>query len=918
LLDTISCGRHTCCSATTQSKLLQLDTLIMRVALIALSLASVCAAGAAVAQTAPQYSLYQDPSGYEIEYLLTRYEFESDGTGERRFAARARILTESGVQQVGQLLFGYAAENETYEVKNVTVHKATGEVVVAGKEAVQDRSSPVALEAPVYTDWRLIHVTVPSLSVGDTVEYEVSIQTHVPLARNHFWLEHSFEKGVVVREEVLEIDIPADVSVQLHDSSGVPAVTTLSRGRRLYRWTHSNDTLPSRKQHDFAQVELPPPEIQLTTFTGWQQLGDWYAGLLHDRVEPSDEVAAKARELVRGLETDADRIKALYDYVATEFRYVSLSFGLGRLRPHAARDVLANGYGDCKDKHTLLAALLKAVGYDAYAALIHTWRPINPAIASPAQFDHMVTAVPVQGELYWMDTTTELAPFRFLSYNLRGSTALVIRDGGNTSLVETPADPPFPSLVTYDFNGEVSTLGRLTGHVTETYRGDSELVLRVALRSVPKDQLDYVVGMAAAAEGLPGEVSNESLSDPKSTDAAFELSYDLAVTNYVDWTQQDQTVAPPLQRLIFPQFREDADSLEFGSPLQKLSRATLTLPPGYDIRAPVPVSVVRDYASYESTYQVQANELRVERTEEFKTRSIGADRISDYTSFRRALMADAGQTFALHGASVAPPNPDSITDVAALHDAGYAAYESGEYEQAIKLLSRVVELDPDHPQAWNNLGNALYEVGRDLEAVDAYQRQIEVEPFHEWAHNNLGRALRSLRRFEEAEASFRRQLEINPLDEYANGNLGSLYNELERYDEAVQYLERATSITPEDDWAFRTLAAAYQGVHRLDDALAASQKALVLDSTDVRNFHRLALVQIDRDEDDAAYQVMVRALKLAPDDSRTRAVFGRAAFYSQRIDEAKEAYESLRKTDPFFLARSSVDRGIWELLRAIP
>ena len=72
------------------------------------------------------------------------------------------------------------------------------------------------------------------------------------------------------------------------------------------------------------------------------------------------EIRAKAAELTKGKSYDLDKIQALYDYVATNFRYISLSFGVGRYQPHSAADVLHNQYGDCKDKHTLLASLLVA------------------------------------------------------------------------------------------------------------------------------------------------------------------------------------------------------------------------------------------------------------------------------------------------------------------------------------------------------------------------------------------------------------------------------------------------------------------------------------------------------------------------------------------------------------------------------
>ena len=103
------------------------------------------------------------------------------------------------------------------------------------------------------------------------------------------------------------------------------------------------------------------------------------------QIAVTPQIQAKAAELTKGLSTDEDKIRALYNYVSTQFHYVSLSFGNGRYQPHAAEDVLENEYGDCKDKHTLLAALLKAAGYDAWPALINSSRKIDPNRALAGQ-----------------------------------------------------------------------------------------------------------------------------------------------------------------------------------------------------------------------------------------------------------------------------------------------------------------------------------------------------------------------------------------------------------------------------------------------------------------------------------------------------------------------------------------------------
>ena len=185
------------------------------------------------------------------------------------------------------------------------------------------------------------------------------------------------------------------------------------------------------------------PTVQLTTFQSWEELGAWYASLEHDRRQPNDALKAKAEELVQGATDDMAKVKALYEYVSRNIRYVSLSFGLGRYQPHASGEVLSNGYGDCKDKNTLLAALLAAQGFQTTSVLIGSQHELDPEIPSPSQFDHVITRVPVNGKEIWLDSTNGVAPFRMLAAPLRDKQALAIPLDGKASLVRTPADLPF-------------------------------------------------------------------------------------------------------------------------------------------------------------------------------------------------------------------------------------------------------------------------------------------------------------------------------------------------------------------------------------------------------------------------------------------------------------------------------------------
>lgn len=137
------------------------------------------------------------------------------------------------------------------------------------------------------------------------------------------------------------------------------------------------------------------------------------------------------------------------------------------------------------------------------------------------------------------------------------------------------------------------------------------------------------------------------------------------------------------------------------------------------------------------------------------------------------------------------------------------AYKARQYETAVELLKLVVDREPKHKLAWNNLGLAYVMLGQTKEAVASFQKQIEINPFDPWAYNNLGNTYLTMGKEKEAEEALRKQIEINPLDEWAHKNLGRLLVQTKRYKEAVEELEIATRIDPKDAFVRGLLGMAY-------------------------------------------------------------------------------------------------------------
>ncbi len=779
----------------------------------------------------PDYS----QEAFVTERYSESFRFENDGTGREQMDVRIKVNSDSGVQALGQLKVGYSALSDKLEVGFVRVIKPDGTVITAQESAVQDLTIP---DAPVYTDYHQKHITVPSLRPGDVLEYQFVRTIVNPLAPGQFWTSYDFKDRGIVLDEQLEINVPKSRQINLKSEPGAEPKVTEEGDRRIYRWTHSHlddDESPAkpskhaRRRHDEDAV----PSVQLTTFESWQQLGDWYGGLEKDRRQPTDAVKAKAAELVQGKTTDMDKVKALYDFVSRDFRYVSLSFGLGRYQPHAASEVLANGYGDCKDKNTLLAALLAAQGFEATSVLIGSEHKLDPDVPSPSQFDHVITRVPVDGQEIWLDSTNGVAPFRMLAFPLRDKQALAIPPEGTPALVRTPVNLPFESYDRSRLEGSLNESGKLTGHFSATARGDAELGMRYGLRQIPNNKWKDVFEMMLGGSPMKGgDITNLKVGDPADSDKPFQVNFDVNVSNYFDWSAADSRLALPVMAIQLPVPPEDESKnpkpIKLGAITEALSEVKVGVPSKYGVRLPIGIDVKRDYAEYHSSYKFEDGQLVSSRKLQTTVTEIPYDRRDDYAAFRRTVEADQAQSIALENKSPGTAGLGTSESADDLFASGIQAANDSNFALAVDLLERVAVTDPKHKDLWNNLGRVHLALHQDQEAADAFRKQIEANPYDEYAYANLGAALEDMQRYDEAAVQYQKAIEVNPLDGYAHASLGLLYSKLKRWNEAVPELEKASSLQEKNPLILISLGQAYIASGQSDKGMASFERAIAL------------------------------------------------------------------------------------------
>jgi tetratricopeptide (TPR) repeat protein/transglutaminase-like putative cysteine protease len=757
-----------------------------------------------------------------FDRILNRVRFENDGTEVSETEAVVRIQSQAGVEEFGQLVFGYSSATEKLDVEYVRVRKPDGQVVVTPESTAQDFAPDVLKEAPMYSDYRQRHISVTALQPGDTLEYRTVTRVLTPLAAGNFWYEYTFPKGVVVNEDRLELDLPKSREVKLKTPTRQPEIQETA-DRRIYTWV-VKDIQPERDKvkDDNNEEDETDPDVQLTTFTDWKQIAQWYAKLQGERMTVDDSVRKKADELIKGASSPTEKARRLYDFVARNIRYVSISLGVGRYQPHSAADVLQNGYGDCKDKHTLFSAMLHAEGIQSYPVLIDSSRQLDADIPSPAQFDHVITAARLGTgtDLTWLDTTPEVTPFGLILYQLRNKQAVVASDDSEGGLQRTPADSPIKTFMRFVIDGKFSDFGALDATVEVTAQGDRDWPLRANFRRFSQAHWKDFVKALSTSWDLPGDVDNVQLDPIEDTSKPFHLKYQLRQDRYflVPSASVNFRPIPPLGMPAIQASEKNTEPLNIGPAGEMDYRVRLQFPSNYTVRTPTPVKMSRDYGDYSSTYSMSKGTLEGERRLVVKTNELAASRRADYESFRNAALSDEDQ---LLSCSIVMPSGDragaqSVSMIggtpAELQKAGMKALQSKDYRSAIDLLKRAVDADvppPSLKDGWYDLGLAYAGANNHAEAIAAFQKQIELDPNHQRANGDLAIELQQTEKTDAAIAAYRKQLQMAPYDKETLKNLGLLLAQLGHDADARTELEAAAAIPPSDPETKMALARVY-------------------------------------------------------------------------------------------------------------
>ena len=221
---------------------------------------------------------------------------------------------------------------------------------------------------------------------------------------------------------------------------------------------------------------------------------------------------------------------------------------------------------------------------------------------------------------------------------------------------------------------------------------------------------------------------------------------------------------------------------------------------------------------------------------------------------------------------------------------GIAHHQSSRLQQAEQIYCRILQSDPNHPEALHLLGLIAFRTGRLDQAGDLISKAIANDTSKAPYCFNLGIVRQRQGRLDEAAAAYRQALVLNPRYVEALSNLGNVWLEQNRLDDAVASYRKALSLKPDYVEAHNNLGVALKEQGQLTDAVASYREALRLNPTHVEALSNLGIVLMEQGLLDDAVGSFERALSIKPDYVKAVYNLAFARLWQQRFDQALDAF----------------------------
>lgn len=498
-----------------------------------------------------------------------------------------------------------------------------------------------------------------------TITYEWTIDSHDNLIEFPRFCPQT-DYDVSVKKASYRLTAPKDFTVR-HALQNIDKAAVSEASPSGNTLTLELSDLPALKQEPYSRPlseRLPMAWFAPTDFTyygthgslkDWTEYGKWEYGLIKGSEALPEAVCQELHQLADGLNTDREKIAALYQRLEKTTRYVAVLLGIGGQKPAPAASVCKSGFGDCKGLSNYMRAMLKEVGIPSnYITISTTNRRLLKDFASAGQMNHVILQVPLQGDTLWLECTNPQLPMGYVHEDIAGHDAIEVSEAGGR-LVQLPIYSDSTNLMHSKIHIRLNPDGAADVTLLQGYHNWQYEHYIPLLKMDEKDRHKTLQRMVRVpqAEIRRMDVKEDGTTDSVLGGSPAEVTVDAELTSQRYATVTGQRLFVPICPIhngystpsTLPNRQEDI-YLQTGF-LDK-DEITLIIPEGYVIEAsPKDITVEQPFGTFSFTMKREGNELHIKNCLLMKSGTYDKQRYPQFIDFMKTVSGAYSQKIVL-------------------------------------------------------------------------------------------------------------------------------------------------------------------------------------------------------------------------------------------------------------------------------
>jgi len=550
-----------------------------------------------------------------------------------------KILNERG-RKFAEVDIDYDSTYEKAELLFARTIKPDGQVVNVGAKHIRDVSR--YMDFPLYSNARALIISMPEVTEGAIIEYEVKITRNKMIAKREFNLAYTLQEEEPLLKAKLSLVIPKERKINkilLNEkfnsfSANLEPRVSTEGDNKIYDWEFKD--VPQI----IPEPSMPPeneitPGFILSSFQSWEAIYKWWWALSKDKIDINPEMRTKTKELIAGKVSAEAKARAVYNWCIKNIRYVGIEYGQAGYEPHRASEIFANKYGDCKDQAILLISLLKEAGVEAYPVLIGTKGTFKLEEKLPTVlFNHCIAATMVDNKLVFLDPTGETVSYGDLPAGDQARKVLVfLKD--RAEILSTPDFPAGHNQLvkktqikinqdeTIEATREISTFGSYDQSQRWKFKYTRPILIEEALKE-------------AVHQTTPGgKLLDYKIDNVEEMDKPVKLFYKFSGPNYLIRAGKARVISTgAVDTSIVAKDQRDYD-IDFDTLNVEESVVTIELPANLTVKfLPDPINYQTKWSDTVNEYTFKDNKIILVSKNIMKKKSVSAE---DYAEFKKSL-----------------------------------------------------------------------------------------------------------------------------------------------------------------------------------------------------------------------------------------------------------------------------------------